>query len=155
MATVLVVDDVKNSRTLLGRLLQDAGFDVIPAAGGWGALEAMDARAIDVVLLDLQMRDMNGLQFLERVRGEARWDAVRIIVLTGMRDGVTFRMARQLGADKFLMKGQVSPAQLVEHIRRQLLDAIPDRNTLEPTMGRPLLIGNEFVSHAPGKGKGG
>jgi CheY-like chemotaxis protein len=60
MATVLVVDDEPDLRTLLTTMLQVAGHQVVEADGGEAALTAMAAGGIDVVLLDLMMPSMDG-----------------------------------------------------------------------------------------------
>src|SRR5213594_3393472 len=60
-ATVLVVDDDESNRDVLGRVLQSKGYAVVLAASGPEALELVDAQPVDLVLLDIMMPDVSGL----------------------------------------------------------------------------------------------
>ena len=75
---------------------------------------------VDLILLDLSMTPMDGLTFLQLFRRNVEWDNIPVIVMTGLSDGASFRHARQRGADKFIVKGQVAPADLLKHIQRRL-----------------------------------
>lgn len=68
MATVLIVDDSSLSRRMLRNILEPAGYEVIQAVDGMAALEAYALHHPDVVLLDVTMRGMNGLEVLEKLR---------------------------------------------------------------------------------------
>jgi CheY-like chemotaxis protein len=68
--TVLVVDDNRESRMLLRRLLEAAGFDTVEAANGTKAIEAFKSRRPNLILMDLRMPVMDGREAARRIRGE-------------------------------------------------------------------------------------
>lgn len=80
-ARLLIVDDEPEIRDLLRRHFRYAGLDVRAAKDGFDALEAMAEQVPDVVVTDIQMPRMNGIQLLERVRAEH--PAVHVIIITG------------------------------------------------------------------------
>ena len=86
MASVMIVEDDRDTREMLGRFLELEGFDVRTAANGQLALEALDedGSAPTVILLDLMMPVMNGWQFLEQLAVDTRLDAVPVVIMTAM-----------------------------------------------------------------------
>jgi two-component system chemotaxis response regulator CheY len=79
----LVIDDSKAMRALLGRLLGEIGFSVDEAGNGREGLEHLQAHgAPDVVLVDWNMPEMSGFEFVQAVRSNRDYDAVRLIMVT-------------------------------------------------------------------------
>jgi two-component system chemotaxis response regulator CheY len=102
MATVLVVDDSGYARRLLRQTLEAGGHAVIEAASGMAGLEAYAVHAPDVVLLDLTMEDVGGLEVLERLREiDPR---ARVIVVSADIQRATGRQVAEAGAFRFLAK---------------------------------------------------
>ena len=99
---LLVVDDEDGLRTLLKSELELHGFDVDEADGGSIALEAAKANAYDVIILDIRMPDIDGLEVLRRIRSEKL--ARKVIMLTGVDELKIARETLKLGADDFLTK---------------------------------------------------
>ncbi|MBS0447034.1 MAG: response regulator [Proteobacteria bacterium] len=98
---VLVVDDNADMRTYLERLLS-ARWDVVTAGDGLQALERLDG--IDVVVTDLMMPRLDGHGLVERLRGDARWRLMPIIVLTAQAGEEARIRGLQRGADDYLVK---------------------------------------------------
>jgi len=99
---VLVVDDEEDFATALVSRLARRGFDAVPAFSGSQALIRLRAAATDVIVLDLKMPGMDGLETLREVR---RLDPhVQVIVLTGHGTVATGIDGMQLGAADFLQK---------------------------------------------------
>jgi len=83
-ATVLFVDDEANILSSLKRLFRPLGYRIFTAEGGAAGLQVFEQNPIDLVISDMRMPEMNGAEFLEKIR--AKWpDAVRIL-LTGYAD---------------------------------------------------------------------
>src|SRR3954466_7890322 len=81
IAHILCVDDDIAGLTQLGQQLRQAGYAVTAAAGGQAALDLLDAQRFDLVMLDLSMPDMGGLEVLYRVRGGLKPDELPIIMM--------------------------------------------------------------------------
>lgn len=112
MPTVLVIDDQMELRTLFQRVLEHGGYHVIAAEGGKEALRATEAWIPDLILLDLAMPDIDGLEFLRTVRQRSGWQNVPVIVLSGMFSAEQIATARELGACDQLVKGQFTTRDL-------------------------------------------
>lgn len=103
--TLVIADDEPGLRRLLCILAdRDGRFTVVgEAADGQGALDLVDACDPDLLLLDLGLPRLDGLQVLERLDRQQR---PRTVVLTGFDDPATHRSARELGAAECLVKGR-------------------------------------------------
>jgi DNA-binding response OmpR family regulator len=129
---VLLVDDDAAIRRTVGQGLELEGFSVVPASGGRPALVATEAIAPAVVLLDLAMPDLEGMEVLRTLR--ARGDDVPVCVLSA-RDEVDDRVqALEAGADDFVVK----PFALEEVVAR--LNALLRRRPA--TADEPLRVGD-------------
>jgi two-component system, NtrC family, response regulator AtoC len=102
MSSVLVVDDEEAMRDLLGRTLGRRGFEVVTAAGGEAAVALSTARDFDVVLTDLNMPQVNGVQLCERLT-QSRPD-IPVIVVTAFGSMDTAIAAIRAGAYDFVTK---------------------------------------------------
>jgi DNA-binding response OmpR family regulator len=101
-ATVLLVDDDPAIRRTVGAALELEGFSVVPASGGRAALEAVERIDPAVILLDLSMPDLDGLEVLRRLREAG--DQVPVCILSA-RDEVDDRvLGLQAGADDYVVK---------------------------------------------------
>ncbi len=103
-ATVLVVDDTAANRDLLSRRLTRDGHRAIEAAGGREALERIATEAIDLVLLDLLMPDMNGFQVLSHLKREARFRDVPVIMISALDETDSIIRCIEAGAEDYLTK---------------------------------------------------
>ena len=104
MKTCLVVDDSRVIRKVSRRILEDLGFEVAEAGDGVEAMAWCGAVLPDVVLLDWRMPQMDGLEFLRRLRGLPGGDAPRVIFCTVENEIERIREALDAGADEFIMK---------------------------------------------------
>jgi len=98
---ILVVDDEAQIRTALARALEARGYDVDTAADGQEALDQAATRSPDLVVLDLNMPVMGGLEVTRRIRG---WSPVPILVLSVRDEEPDKISALDLGADDYLTK---------------------------------------------------
>jgi DNA-binding NtrC family response regulator len=134
--SVLVVDDERNIRMTLRTALEGLVADVREAPDGERGLEEMRRRPADVVLLDLRMPGMDGLEVLRRLRGER--PATRVVVITAHGTVDAAVEAMKVGAADFLQK-PFEPAQvrdLVASLLRATRPAAP-AGTGTPVSGTP------------------
>jgi DNA-binding NtrC family response regulator len=103
MAKILVIDDQSNVREFLEILFRQQGYDVVLADGGWKSLELYRREHPDVVVLDLNMPEMDGVTVLKHIRGIDLTQPV--IILTGDSTPKTEQQVRALGVSEFIVKG--------------------------------------------------
>ena len=116
---VLVVDDAISVRKSLQQLVQDAGFDVSVARDGQDAWEMLSRRHTDIVLTDLEMPTLNGLELAKRVRGSSELANMPIMMITSRSSDKHRRLAAEAGVDVFLTKPH-SDERLLTEMRRLL-----------------------------------
>jgi two-component system chemotaxis response regulator CheY len=121
--TVLIVDDASLVRLYYRGALEQAGFAVEEALNGLEALEKLLSLQVDLVIVDVNMPQMDGLRFLERLRAKAPPEgAIPALVTSTEGKSVDMAAARAAGANFYLVK-PLSPETLVEHAR--LLSGAP------------------------------
>ena len=121
--SILIVDDFEEQRDLLAATLQAAGYrSLLFAASAAEALQYLgigaDGRSserVDVVLMDLLMPDMDGLEACRRIRSEERLEHLPVIVVTAKTDGSDLTAAYTAGATDYIRK-PVIPAELVARV---------------------------------------
>jgi CheY-like chemotaxis protein len=99
---VQIVDDDESTRELLGLVLENNGFDAMTARDGVDALEQLRARRPALILLDMRMPRMNGLELMDRFRTDPALRAIPVVVFSG--DSGTEQPALDLGARAFMRK---------------------------------------------------
>ena len=118
MPNVLIVDDDHVTRETLERLLRREGYGTTAAASSVEALDALAVRTPDLILLDLDAQDGDGLDLLERLSRHPQWNAVPVVLLTGVSDTHTVRRAEQLGAKDRVVKPAFSVREMMAHVKR-------------------------------------
>ena len=101
---ILAVDDMPENRELISRLLSRAGHTVISAVSGEEALELLETRGVDVVLLDLMMPGIGGSEVLKRMKEHEDLRATPVIMISGRQDMDQIIACIQAGADDYLLK---------------------------------------------------
>lgn len=123
--TVLAVDDDERARELLRLVLVAEGYRVVTAASGPAALEEIRARIPDILLIDLVMPGMDGMEVCRRARHLAGGGKMSIVVLSGMDDAAVRRAALEAGVDAFLTKPFLRPElrECLARVRRARLSS--------------------------------
>ncbi len=116
---VLVVEDERDIRNLVVFHLAREGFRCRTAATGMEALQEVRGHLPDLVVLDLMLPEMDGLEVCRRVRADPASAAVPIIMLTAKADEVDRVVGLEMGADDYLVK-PFSPKELVARVRAVL-----------------------------------
>lgn len=104
-------------RDMLRLALSDASFTVIQAVDGAHGLEVLEGAEPDVIITDINMPNLDGFGFIERVRRSARHASVPILVLTTESDQDKKTRAREAGATGWIVK-PFDPVKLVDAVRR-------------------------------------
>ena len=116
---ILAVDDDPDALFILDRLLCRQGYRVRTANGGRAALAALEEDLVDVIVLDVMMPDLDGLQVCGVLRQNERTRGIPIILLTASADTETRLAAMALGVSEFVTK-PLNSRDLLARIRAQL-----------------------------------
>jgi two-component system chemotaxis response regulator CheY len=101
----LVVDDSRVIRTIVGRALQELGFQPIEASNGRDGLEKLQVGELPaVVMIDWNMPELNGIEMVKTVRANPAWNDVRLIMITSENEIERVQTALEAGADEYIMK---------------------------------------------------
>ncbi len=100
------------------------GYDVSTAPDGVSGLELIESFEPDIVLLDLMMPNMNGLDMLSRLRSQPNGRDAKVVVLTNMGDTETATKVFKMAADDYIVKAEMTPKQVAERVKT-LLDKTP------------------------------
>jgi DNA-binding response OmpR family regulator len=118
--TVLIIEDDELLREVYATKLEMEGFVVDTAIDGAEGLKKANASEPDVILLDMLMPQMNGLEFLRAYRLAAKHPNVTALVISNKSSTKEINEAKAMGARDYLIKSQHTPAEIVEHIRSHL-----------------------------------
>jgi phosphate regulon transcriptional regulator PhoB len=138
---VLVVEDEPDIRGLIVHHLTQDGFRCRTAGDGAEALAQLRAGPPDLIVLDLMLPGVNGLEVTRRLRAEPAWARLPIIMLTAKADEVDRIVGLEMGADDYIVK-PFSPKELLARVRAVLRRAQP------PDEGRALAGGGIMLDEA-------
>jgi len=116
---ILVVDDDVNIRAILRYRFEKEDFAVQLAANGIDALKEVGVQRPDLIVLDLMMPEMDGIQFLTELRGNPQTKRIPVIILTALGPEPHGEQTQELGAEGLVTK-PFSPRRLVEKVRKTL-----------------------------------
>lgn len=147
-ARILVVDDDANTRELLARRLQKRGFEVATAPDGIEGLRRIETEKWDLVLLEIMLPGMSGLEVLERVRRERSRSELPIILATALDDASDKVEGLERGANDYVTKPFDFPV-VIARVRSQLA---AHRSARQVTaLARHLEYRNTFIRQAMGR----
>jgi len=119
VARILVVDDSTTMRQMVSFTLQDAGHEVTEAADGIAALAEAKGRKFDLVITDVNMPGMNGIDLVKALRERADFKFTPILVLTTEAGQDVKAKGREVGATGWIVK-PFSPEVLIQTLRKVL-----------------------------------
>ena len=137
---VLVVEDDPDIAELVARYLEKAGYTTARVSSGRDALDAVRAKAPDLIVLDVMLPHVDGLEVCRLLRANDHTASIPIIMLTARADESERIVGLEMGADDYLAK-PFSPNELVARVRALLRRAQP----VDAPSGRPLSLGAIIV----------
>ena len=117
MSRVLIVEDELVLRKVYKTLFKLEKFSVELAENGSIALEKIKKFKPDIIILDLLMPVMGGIEFLEVANLKKAHPGTKVLVLSNLSDAETINRITELGATKYVLKAAVSPSELVSTVR--------------------------------------
>jgi DNA-binding response OmpR family regulator len=139
MPKILVVDDEPDALELIGFNLKNAGFEVISADDGAEALKRARESVPDLILLDVMLPEMDGLEVCKGLRRDPATSAIPIIMLTAKAAEIDRVLGLELGADDYVTK-PFSPRELVLRVKNLLR-----RRTESTDQPEQVTIGELFI----------
>jgi chemotaxis protein histidine kinase CheA/ActR/RegA family two-component response regulator len=123
--TIMVVEDSVATRQMLERLLSEVGLQVVVCRDGKEALQALSQRRgqVDLVISDVEMPKVNGFELLQRIRSQADWSQIPVVMATSKTSPEYQQRAMDLGATGYLGK-PIQPQQLFDVIQQTLSSGI-------------------------------
>lgn len=115
-ATVLLVEDDVDISVMLSEVLERAGFEVCSVASGKRMASVLEAKEVDLIVLDIMLPDEDGLSICRRLRSKS---TIPIIMLTALREDIDRIIGLEIGADDYVTK-PFNPRELVARIRALL-----------------------------------
>jgi len=126
---ILLVEDEDFIRDLYLRQLTKAGFLVDIAVDGITALEKLKSQTYDLLLLDIMLPGMNGLQVLREFKTQNPQSPMITILLTNLGQEAVIKEGFELGAQAYLIKASYTPDQVVQEVKNALLGSQPPTTT--------------------------
>jgi two-component system chemotaxis sensor kinase CheA len=117
---VVVADDSVTTRTLERVILESAGYEVRTAADGAQALALVQAGGCDAVVSDVQMPVLDGFTLCERLRADARYRDLPVVLVTALGSRSDRERGVAVGADAYIVKGEFDQETLLATLRRLL-----------------------------------
>jgi DNA-binding response OmpR family regulator len=115
--TILVVEDTELLRRMYSDKLVQEGFRVLPASDGLEALSLLRAETPDLILLDLIMPKMSGLEVIEVVKKDPRLKDIPVLILSNLGQDADMQRGIELGAVDYMIKNDSRPADVAEKIK--------------------------------------
>jgi len=116
--SLLIADDSLTTRTLLRNIMLSAGYDVETAVDGVDAWNKVQHRSFDCIMSDIEMPNMNGWEFCERVKRDGRLADTPVVLITSLSKDEERRRGLEMGADAYIVKGLFNETQLLETVER-------------------------------------
>ncbi|HEY0882785.1 MAG TPA: response regulator, partial [Archangium sp.] len=117
---VLVVDDSPLTRELLVQLLESAGYQVVQAVDGAQAMDVLARETADIVVTDLEMPQVDGLELTRRLKAHATWRSLPVVIVTTRGSEADRKRGMEAGADGYVTKGDLVRQDLVDVVGRLL-----------------------------------
>lgn len=117
---VLVVDDSPLTRELLVSLLESVGYHLVQAVDGAHAMEVLHREPVDIVVSDLEMPNVDGLELTRRLKSHATFRTLPVVIVTTRGSESDRRRGMEAGADGYVTKGDLVRQDLVDVVARLL-----------------------------------
>lgn len=118
---VLIVDDEPDLRMMFKDILGTFGYELDEASDGVECLEKLKKGKYDLILLDLMMPRMDGMEALTRIKQEPdKYGSAPVLILTNLTSDVAIKEGFERKADGYLIKTELTPEQVVKEIEKSL-----------------------------------
>jgi two-component system, cell cycle response regulator DivK len=138
--TILIVDDSPDNREVYGLFLQHFGYTILTASDGWDGVQQARSHHPDLILMDISMPVLDGLEATELLKIDAETQAIPVIAITAHDDSSLRSRAHAIGFESYLTK-PAQPRRILQEVERCLGNGSP--------MGNGSAMGNGLSARAP------
>jgi CheY-like chemotaxis protein len=117
MKNILFVDDSLTYTAVMSEALKTGGFEVVTASKGAEVMPIAEGGKLDMIILDMILPDITGIDLLRRLKSNARTKRVPVIVLTGRENQAEAEEVMRNGAHSHMVKSRTTPELLLEQMR--------------------------------------
>jgi two-component system, chemotaxis family, response regulator WspR len=119
---ILIVEDDNFVAEVYFAKLSEMGFDSVLAQNGQEGLEVLKKNKVDLILLDILMPIMDGMEMLNEVKKNEEWKNIPVILLTNVGEKESIQKVREMGVQSYLIKSHFTPAEVIEKIEEVFKD---------------------------------
>jgi len=117
---ILLIEDDPDQVFMYGTKFELEGFEVITAQSGRVGIDFAKSEKPDLVVLDIVMQDIDGVEVLRRLKLEPETEKIKVVMLTNIDKEKTARESLKIGADDYIVKTEQEPNQVVRTLRKVL-----------------------------------
>jgi DNA-binding response OmpR family regulator len=117
---VAIIEDDMAIVQMYRTKFENEGYEIATAPDGESGLELLHTYEPDIILLDLMMPNMNGLDMLQKLRNQPGGRDAKVVVLTNMGDTETATRVYKMAADDYIVKAEMTPKQVAERVKNLL-----------------------------------
>lgn len=128
---ILIVEDDNFVAEVYLAKLSEMGYETVLAQNGEEGLAELKKGKIDLILLDILMPIMNGIEMLEEVKKNEEWKNIPVILLTNIGEKESIQKVREMGVKNYLIKSHFTPAEVIEKVESVFLENKRNINTQE------------------------
>lgn len=113
---ILIVEDDEFVAEIYSTKLSEMGYDVLVVRDGQEGLTVLGRNKVDLILLDILMPVMSGIEMLEEMKKKEEWKNIPVILLTNVGEKESIEKVKGLGVKNYLIKSHFTPAEVIEKI---------------------------------------
>ncbi len=114
--TILLVEDDSFVSDIYQTKLGSEGFEIMVAENGLEAIKRLKVKIPDLILLDIVMPYMDGMETLEKIKSENSWKNIPVILLTNLSEKEKIEEALNIGANDYMVKSHFTPSEVISKI---------------------------------------
>jgi CheY-like chemotaxis protein len=118
--TILLVEDDSFVADIYQTKIAKEGFEVVSADNGLEAIKKLKSIIPDLILLDIVMPYMDGIEVLRKIKAEERWKNIPVILLTNLSEKEKIEEALKMGANDYLIKSHFTPSEVIGKVNTVL-----------------------------------
>jgi DNA-binding response OmpR family regulator len=117
---ILLVEDDAFVSDIYQTKISSEGFDMMVAENGLEAIKRLEEKIPDLILLDIVMPYMDGIDTLKKIKAEEKWKKIPIILLTNLSEKDKIKEALEIGATDYLIKSHFTPSEVISKVNMVL-----------------------------------